>query len=195
MLSVPMGHTSECRGESRSVQLVLKRGFDIVVAAAALILLSPLMTLACLAIRLNSSGPVFVSPVQYCYNNRRVHIITFRCCTMEDADTSTSVGRILSRSGIDQIPMFINVLRGEMSIVGHRTYVAPPSILLAGIMPDALRRSKLKPGVLCRASLHSWTHPSQQIEDDLFYTENWSLLLDLEIIIRSLTSKASYTVN
>ena len=187
----------------RSIQLFVKRVFDIIVAATGLIVLSPLLLLVSLAIKLDSSGPIFVRHIQYWYNGRRVHIINFRCRVVrsEDADVTTIIGRILSRSGIDRLPMLINVLRGEMSIVGPCSYVARSSILLAGILPDALQRCKLRPGLLCRAKFNFPRSPDaasyirQQIEDDLFYATNWSLFLDVNIILRILTSKASYKFN
>ena len=178
--------------------------FDILVAATGLIALSPLLAIVSLAIKLDLRGPIFVRNVQYWYDGRRVHVINFRCRAFvraDDEDVTTNIGRILSRSGIDRLPMLLNVLRGEMSIVGPCTYVAPPSILLAGVLPDALPRSKLRPGLLCRAKINGPQNPDvgsflrQQIEDDLLYTTNWSLSLDVSIILRILTSKTSYKFN
>ena len=97
--------------------------------------------------------------------------------------------------------MLFNVLRGEMSIVGPCLYVAPPSILLVEALPDALPRSKLRPGLLCRAKIDVPQNPDvgsylrQQIADDLLYTTNWSLSLDVNIILQILTSKISYNFN
>ena len=177
---------------------------DIIVAATGLIVFSPLLVLVSLAIKLDLRGPIFVRHIRYWYDGRRVHVINFRCHAFvraDDEDVTTNIGRILSRSGIDRLPMLLDVLRGEMSIVGPCSYVAPPSILLAGVLPDALQRSKLRPGLLCRAKINGPQNPDvgshlrQQIEDDLLYMTNWSLSLDANIILRTLTSKTSYKVN
>jgi lipopolysaccharide/colanic/teichoic acid biosynthesis glycosyltransferase len=178
--------------------------FDIIVAATGLTVLSPLLALVSVAIKLDSRGPILVRHIQYWYDGRRVHVINFRCRAFvraDDEDVTTNIGRILSRSGIERLPMLLNVLRGEMSIVGPCSYVAPPSILLAGVLPDALPRSKLRPGLLCRAKINVPQNPDvgsylrQQIADDLLYTTNWSLSLDVNIILRTLTSKTSYNFN
>jgi lipopolysaccharide/colanic/teichoic acid biosynthesis glycosyltransferase len=199
-----MGSKPKSSGATPSMQLFVKRVFDILAAATGLIVLSPLLVIVSLAIKLDSRGPIFVRHVQYWYDGRRVHVINFRCRAFvraDDEDVTTNIGRILSRSGIDRLPMLLNVLRGEMSIVGPCTYVAPPSILLAGVLPDALQRSRLRPGLLCRAKINGpqnldvGSYLRQQIEDDLLYTTNWSLSLDVNIILRILTSKTSYKFN
>jgi lipopolysaccharide/colanic/teichoic acid biosynthesis glycosyltransferase len=198
-----MGSELKSSGARLSIQLFVKRVVDILVAVTGLIVLSPLLVLVSLAIKLDSGGPIFVRRIQYRYDGRRFHVINFRCRAFVRADdehVTTNIGRILSRSGIDRLPMLLNVLRGEMSIVGPCSYVAPPSILLAGVLPDALPRSKLRPGLLCRAKFNVPQNPDvgsflrQQIEDDLLYTTNWSLFLDVNIILRILTSKSSYKI-
>ena len=198
-----MGSKPKSSGPRPSIQLFVKRVFDILVAATGLIALSPLLVIVSLAIKLDSRGPIFVRHVQYWYDGRRIHVINFRCRAFvraDDENVTTNIGRILSRSGIDRLPMLLNVLRGEMSIVGPCSYVAPPSIL-AGVLPDALPRSKLRPGLLCRAKINVPQNPDvgsylrQQIADDLLYTTNWSLSLDVSIILRILTSKTSYKFN
>jgi lipopolysaccharide/colanic/teichoic acid biosynthesis glycosyltransferase len=199
-----MGSKPKPPDARRSIQLFVKRVFDIIVAATGLTVLSPLLALVSVAIKLDSRGPILVRHIQYWYDGRRVHVINFRCRAFvraDDEDVTTNIGRILSRSGIERLPMLLNVLRGEMSIVGPCSYVAPPSILLAGVLPDALPRSKLRPGLLCRAKINVPRNPDvgsylrQQIADDLLYTTNWSLSLDVNIILRILTSKTSYNFN
>jgi putative colanic acid biosynthesis UDP-glucose lipid carrier transferase len=96
--------------------------------------------------------------------------------------------------------MLINVLRGDMSIVGPCSYVSPPLVPLSPELPDAPQRSKLKPGLICRAKLSSSHHSEmergtrRQIEDDISYVTDWSLWLDVKIITKGLTSKSSYTI-
>jgi len=198
-----MSRTQESHGPARGFQFIVKRVFDIITAAVALILLSPLFLLVAIAIKIDSSGAIFAPQVQYCYDNRLIHVLKFRCTTVGTtgkAGTVTRIGRFLSRSDLDRLPMLINVLRGDMSIVGPCSCVSPPLVLFSRELPDALQHSKLKPGLFCRAKLISSHHSEtergtrRQIEDDLSYVTSWSLWLDVKIIVKGLTSKSSYTI-
>ena len=198
-----MSRTEESGGPARDFQFVAKRVFDILTAAIALIVLSPLFLLVAIAIKIDSGGPVFSPQLRYCYYNQIIHVLKFRCATVGTtgkADRVTRIGRSLSRSSLDRLPMLINVLRGEMSIVGICSYVALPLVLLTQAPPAALQRSKLRPGLFCLAKLNSShdgeTKPDvkRQIEDDLSYVTSWSLWLDLRIIVNGLTAKSSYAI-
>jgi lipopolysaccharide/colanic/teichoic acid biosynthesis glycosyltransferase len=197
-----MSRTEETHGPAHNFQFVVKRVFDIVTAATALILLSPLFLLVAIAIKIDSNGAIFAPQIQYCYDNRLIHVLKFRCTAVGTTgkDTVTRIGRLLSRRDLDRLPMLINVLRGDMSIVGPCSYISPPLVPLSPELPDALQGSKLKPGLLCQAKLNS-SHDSEtergtrrQIEDDLAYVTSWSLWLDVKIIAKGLTSKSSYTI-
>jgi lipopolysaccharide/colanic/teichoic acid biosynthesis glycosyltransferase len=171
------------------LQLVAKRVFDVIASAAMLALLSPLFLLSLLAVRLESRGPIFFISRQYCYNNQTIDVLTFRC-------RRTFIGSSLARSGLDRLPMLINVLRGDMSIVGLRCYVGRPSIQLSGQLSLALRNSPLRPGLLHFEDIYGRVDSkARQIEADLFYVSNWSLLLDAKILLRNLFSKAPYIQN
>jgi lipopolysaccharide/colanic/teichoic acid biosynthesis glycosyltransferase len=188
-----MALSQEPRGATRSFQIVAKRLFDIIIAATVLIVISPLFLLASLAIKLGSRGPVFSGQIEYCYNNQKIKIFKFRCSTFGGLPTHT--GRFLFQSGLDRLPMLINVLRGEMSIVGPCSYIAPPSLPPAEHLSDALRRSTLRPGIFGWAQIHfsqdrdAQSDMRQQITHDLFYIVNWSLLLDAKIILMSVFPK------
>ena len=106
----------------RSLQLIAKRAFDIVVSGTVLAVSLPMILLVLLAIKLDSPGPVFSRRIAYCYDNRTIKTIKFRCSSFWG--TPTRVGRLLLLSGLDRLPMLLNVLRGEMSIVGLHSYVA-----------------------------------------------------------------------
>ncbi len=191
-----MALSHESRNLTRSLQLVAKRVFDIITAATMLIVISPLFLLVSLAIKFESRGPIFSGQIEYCYNNQRIKILRFRCNSFDAQATYT--GRFLLLSGLDRLPMVINVLRGEMSVVGPCSYIAPPLQLFAEHLSDALRRSTLRPGLFGWAQVHFQDRDAQpdmrrQIEDDIFYIVNWSLLLDAKIILTSLFSKTSYT--
>jgi polysaccharide biosynthesis protein PslA len=173
-------------------QLLAKRGFDIVVSAAGLIVLSPLFLLTSLAIEMGSRGPIFSVRYEYCYNDQRIRTIRFR--TTGSLLFMTRLGHLLVRSGIERLPILINVLRGEMSIVGPHCHITLPSILLSDQLMLALLNSPLKPGLLSFEGPHEradWE--LGQIEADLFYVSNWSLLLDAKILFGYLFSKSAYT--
>jgi lipopolysaccharide/colanic/teichoic acid biosynthesis glycosyltransferase len=168
-------------------QLVVKRGFDIVVSAAGLIVLSPLFLLISVAIKLGSRGPIFSARYEYCYNDQRIRTIKFR--TIGSLFFTTRIGHFLIQSGIERLPMLINVLRGEMSIVGPRCHITLPSIPGSDQLMLALLNSPFKPGLLSFGG----PHERGQIEADLFYVSNWSLLLDAKILFGYLFSKGAYT--
>ncbi len=168
-------------------QLFVKRGFDIVVSAAGLIVLSPLFLLISVAIKLGSRGPIFSARYEYCYNDQRIRTIKFR--TIGSLFFTTRIGHFLIQSGIERLPMLINVLRGEMSIVGPRCHITLPSIPGSDQLMLALLNSPFKPGLLSFGG----PHERGQIEADLFYVSNWSLLLDAKILFGYLFSKGAYT--
>jgi lipopolysaccharide/colanic/teichoic acid biosynthesis glycosyltransferase len=189
-------------GPARNFQFVVKRGIDILTAAIALILLSPLFLLVAIAIKIDSNGAILAPQIRYCYDNRLIHVLRFRCTAVERSgnEAVTRIGRLLSRHDLDRLPTLINVLRGDMSIVGRCSYVSAPSVPLSPELLGASQRSKLKPGLICRAKLNCFSHSDSergtrgQIEDDLSYITGWSLWLDVKIIAKGLTSKSSYTI-
>jgi lipopolysaccharide/colanic/teichoic acid biosynthesis glycosyltransferase len=171
------------------LQLVAKRVFDVIASAAMLALLSPAFLLALLAVRLESRGSIFSAGRQYCYNNQTIDVLTFRC-------RRTFIGSALTRSGLDRLPMLINVLRGDMSIVGPRSYAGRSPVLLSAQLSLALRNSPLRPGLFNFEEVSGRVDSrARQTEADLFYISNWSLLLDAKILFRNLLSRASYIQN
>ncbi len=174
----------------------LPRAADIAIAAFGLLLVSPLLAIAAIAIRLESRGPVL-------YRQRRVGkdgviFDLYKLRTMrEGADPIgggtavtaddprvTRVGRLLRRFSLDELPNLINVLRGEMRIVGPRATL-PAQVELYS--PRQLRRLELRPGVTGWAQIHGragipW---EERIELDVWYVEHRSLWLDLKILART----------
>jgi|SRR5579883_519724 lipopolysaccharide/colanic/teichoic acid biosynthesis glycosyltransferase len=170
--------------QARRVQLFAKRTFDVIVAAATLILLSPLFLLTLLVIKLDSRGPIFSTTRQHCYGDRVIDLMTFRC-------SETTIGASLRRSGLERLPVWINVLRGEMSVIGPRCEAALHSIPF----PDgiALRDSPFKPGIITPDTVQAHgALGSEGVNPDVFYIANWSLLLDLRIFFVRFFSLASY---
>jgi lipopolysaccharide/colanic/teichoic acid biosynthesis glycosyltransferase len=197
-----MEHTRDPSGSARNFQFAAKRVFDLIIAATALAVISPLFLLAAVVIKIDSCGPIFIGQIRYCYNNRTIHVLKFRPPFLnEETESVTRAGRVLVRSGIDRLPILINVLRAELSIVGPCTYEAPPLTLLADALPDALLQSYPIPGIICAGKINSrgthepQTHIRQQLTDDLSYVTNWSLSVDVKIILKRLSSVASYKLD
>ena len=174
---------------TRHLQLIVKRVFDIVAATIVLVLFSPLLLLASLAIKLESQGPIFSVKHVYCYNNQHVRALRFRTRSHRDV---TIGGRFLIRTGLDQLPMLINVLRGEMSIVGPHAYVLPPPQLNDQIAPPV--KGPLRPGLVSLEGPPTSGELSRK-DADLYYISNWSLLLDAKVLFQQVVSKHVYFQN
>jgi undecaprenyl-phosphate galactose phosphotransferase/putative colanic acid biosynthesis UDP-glucose lipid carrier transferase len=191
---------------SKCEQLV-KRIIDLIGASAGLLLLSPLLVTAALLIKLESRGPILFSQWRSGFNGRLFQIYKFRSMTvLEDGPVirqatredprCTRVGRWLRRTNIDELPQLLNVLRGEMSLVGPRPHaVAHDSEYERQIATYALRY-QLKPGITGWAQLNGYRGEtrtlnlmSKRIELDLWYIKNWSLWLDLKILLGTLMTE------
>ncbi len=183
---------------------VSKRALDIVVAFALLVMTAPLWVVAAIAIRLDSPGPVFFVQERIGLRGRRFRIVKFRTMRIEadpyehspvgDIDPRiTRVGRILRVGGLDELPQLINVLRGEMSMVGPRPEMP---FLVAGYTEQQRLRLDAKPGITglwqVSADRHSEIH--ENIEYDLYYIKHQSILLDLLILIETVLFTAGLVV-
>jgi lipopolysaccharide/colanic/teichoic acid biosynthesis glycosyltransferase len=175
-----------------------KRAFDIVTATAGLILLSPMFLLVSIAIKTDSRGPVFHSQTLHGYNNENIRVLKFRTTIVwgqrKALQYVSRVGAILSRTGIDDLPLLINVLRGEMSIVGPSPYVAVPFL---AEQISLVQWHGVKPGITGWAQVNGCCGESdnivrQRIEFDRYYIENWSFLFDMRIVLKTLFSKHAY---
>lgn len=183
----------------RGFNKILKRAFDIIFSSSVLILSSPFMVLVAIAIKLESPGPVFFVQERVGLDGQPIQVIKFRSMrsdaeskgtwTTENDPRRTNVGRFIRRFSIDELPQFINVLLGEMSVVGPRPeqpqYVAEFSQLI----PRYMRRHKEKSGLTGWAQVNGLrgdTSIEERTRYDLYYVENWSLLFDLKIIVRTL---------
>src|SRR2546430_2562648 len=188
-----------------------KRAFDICIAGLALLVFSPLLLAVSLAVRLDSRGPVFFRQTRHGYNNEVIKVLKFRSMTtIEDGcrfkqavkndPRVTRVGRILRRTNIDELPQLVNVLLGEMSIVGPRPHPIALNEAFAERISPLSRRHKVKPGITGWAQVHGHRGETdttekmrRRIECDLYYIDNWSLLLDIKIIVMTLFSRCAYT--
>jgi lipopolysaccharide/colanic/teichoic acid biosynthesis glycosyltransferase len=177
-----------------------KRAFDIVTATAGLILLSPMFLLVSIAIKIDSSGPVFHSQTLHGYDNENIRVLKFRTTMVwghGKAQYVTRLGAVLRRAGIDGLPLLINVLRGEMSIVGPAPHVADLNSVFSEQISFIQQRHRVKPGIIGWGQVNGCCGDSdkmirQRIEFDRYYIENWSFLFDMKVILMTLFSKDTY---
>jgi Undecaprenyl-phosphate glucose phosphotransferase len=193
-----------------SFDLYVKRAFDVVTAIAGLILFSPLFLCATVAIKLDSPGPVFFRQTRHGYNKQAIGVFKFRTMTTlenggdfkqvrKNDDRVTPVGRILRRSNVDELPQLINVLMGQMSIVGPRPHATAHNDMFEGRILPFARRHNVKPGITgwaqvngARGETDTLEKMQERVEYDLYYIDNWSFLFDVKIIMMTLFSKRAY---
>jgi Undecaprenyl-phosphate glucose phosphotransferase len=188
----------------------VKRASDIVVAVTGLVLLAPLFAIVSIAIKLESPGPVFFRQKRHGYNYTTIDVIKFRTMfvtrdthfvpTKREDVRVTQVGRILRRTNIDELPQLFNVLAGDMSIVGPRPHATAHNQMFEGAILPLHRRHNIKPGITGwaqvsghRGAADTIEKMERRIEHDLYYIDNWSFLLDLQIILLTLFSRKAYT--
>lgn len=192
-----------------SVNRAVKRIFDICFAAAALVLLSPLMLLAAIAVMLDSKGPIFFEQIRHGYNNKPIRVLKFRTM-LATSETYfkqatpgdpriTRIGRIFRITGIDELPQLVNILRGDMSVVGPRPHAIPHNRMFIPHIQSFSRRHNVKPGLTgwaqvngLRGETDTLEKMKRRVEYDLYYIDNWSLLFDLKIITLTIFSGKTY---
>lgn len=166
----------------------VKRLFDIGAATASLMLLSPIILIVSAAIKIDSHGPIFSRETLYGYGSRPIRALKFRSVhTCQETNRSslpvTPFGRVLRRTGIDELPRLLNVLCGEMSIVGPRPYTSRRDLFEKHFLPLL----NVKPGMTGWSQItearEGFGTTEQRVNDDLHYVENWSLFLDVKIIL------------
>lgn len=184
--------------------LVIKWVFDKSVALLALVIFSPIMALVALAIKLNSKGPALFRQQRYGFNNELIEVIKFRSMYIDQADSKadrlvtkddprvTTVGRFIRRTSLDELPQLINVLRGDLSIVGPRPHALQAKAanrLYEQVVDGYFARHKVKPGITGWAQVKGWRGETdttekiqKRVECDLYYIENWSAFLDAYIL-------------
>ena len=181
-----------------------KRLVDIVIATLALMLAAPLMIAVAIAIRLDSKGPVLFRQRRYGLDGEEIVVYKFRSMTVtEDGDGAyqqvqrgdarvTRVGAFIRKTSLDELPQFINVLQGRMSVVGPRPHVRAVNERYRGQIPGYMLRHKVRPGITGWAQIHGLRggddldSMSRRIEFDLHYLRNWSIGMDLRIIARTI---------
>jgi Undecaprenyl-phosphate glucose phosphotransferase len=184
----------------RGWKLTLKRAMDFVGSAAGLVVLSPMMLFVALLIKLESPGPVFYVQERVGLDGKPFKVLKFRTMredaeangpgwTVENDPRRTRLGTFLRRYSIDELPQFINVLIGEMSLVGPRPERPVYVEQFRQVVPRYMERHREKAGVTGWAQVNGLRGDTSIIERtkyDLWYIENWSIWLDLKIILRTI---------
>jgi len=184
-------------------QRLVKRIADIVVASLVLVFFLPIMLLAAIAIKLDTRGPVIFRQTRKGFNGKHFVILKFRTMTVQENGASivqatrndsrvTTVGRLLRSSSIDELPQVWNVLRGDMSLIGPRPHALAHDNYFETLLSDYAFRHHVKPGITgwaqckgARGATPTLEHIAERVKLDLWYINNWSLWLDLQILIRT----------
>ncbi|WP_271565132.1 undecaprenyl-phosphate glucose phosphotransferase [Bradyrhizobium sp. CCBAU 11386] len=189
------------RGPLSRAEQLSKRLVDIFGASLGLVILAPLMILSAIAIKIDSAGPVFFRQRRNGFNAKLFSIFKFRTMTvMEDGEAVvqakrfdprvTRVGRVLRRSSIDEVPQLLNVLIGEMSLVGPRPHALAHDNHYGDLLSEYAFRHHVKPGITGWAQVKGYRGETARVEQmkgrvdcDLWYINNWSLGLDFKILV------------
>lgn len=182
----------------------LKRISDLIIAGGALLLSIIPMLIIAIAIKLCSPGPVLFKQRRYGINGREIHVWKFRTMRVcDDGDRFiqttrndprvTPLGAVLRRTSLDELPQLINVLMGDMSIVGPRPHPVAMSRHYRHRIKGYMLRYRVRPGITGWAQVNGWRGETdtpekilERIEHDLWYIQNWSLWLDLRILLLTL---------
>jgi undecaprenyl-phosphate galactose phosphotransferase/putative colanic acid biosynthesis UDP-glucose lipid carrier transferase len=189
------------RGPLSRAEQASKRLLDIVGALVGLVVFAPLMILSAIVVKLDSPGPVFFRQKRNGFNAKEFSIFKFRTMTvMEDGATVvqakrfdprfTRFGRLLRRSSIDEVPQLINVLMGDMSLVGPRPHALAHDSHYGRLLSEYAFRHHVKPGITGWAQVKGYRGETALVEQmkgridcDLWYINNWSLALDFKVLL------------
>ena len=195
----------------KPVSFALKRAFDIAVSGVSLAFLMPLLLLIAAAIKVEDRGPIFFSQLRWGRGGKLIRVYKFRSMRTEMCDVSgveqttendprvTRVGAFLRKANLDELPQLINILKGDMSIIGPRCHV--PGMLAAGRLYEDLveeyqLRHLVRPGLTGLAQVNGLRGPTDRedlarsrIAHDLAYIRNFSILLDMRIFARTVVKE------
>jgi len=184
--------------------IVIKTVEDYVLGVVAIIVLSPIMLAAAIAVRLSGPGPILFRQERLGFNNKRFFVYKFRSMTHRPNEAGptvqaragdarvTSVGRFLRRTSIDELPQLLNVMNGTMSLVGPRPHAVDHNEEYGEKIRGYFARHRVKPGITGLAQVNGYRGPTDTVDKmamrvkyDIQYTDNWSPTLDLKILIRT----------
>ena len=193
-----------CESPFYGVNGLVKRASDLLIASAILLLIAPLLAACAVGVRMSSPGPVFFRQRRYGVDGREIVVYKFRTMrVLEDGATVvqatrddprvTRFGAFLRRYSLDELPQFVNVLQGRMSVVGPRPHAVAHNEMYRKLIRGYMFRHKVKPGITGLAQVNGFRGETAtlermkgRVEHDLAYLRNWSLLLDLKIIVMTI---------
>lgn len=192
-------------------QLGLKRIFDIAVSMACLVFLMPFLFFVAFAIKIESPGPAIFRQPRWGKDGKVITVLKFRSMRIGAGDPSgvsqtkvnddrlTRLGAFLRKSNLDELPQLLNVLKGDMSLVGPRCHVVgmrAAGKLYEDLVPGYHLRHSMRPGITGLAQMRGWRGPTTshskaraRVACDLYYVGNYSILLDLKIILGTLRNE------
>jgi Undecaprenyl-phosphate glucose phosphotransferase len=185
--------------------VVIKLAFDKIVGGLALIALSPILLATTIAVKLDSPGPVLFRQKRYGFNNELIEVFKFRSMYVDQTDATatklvtkddsrvTRVGRFIRKTSLDELPQLFNVIfKGNLSLVGprpHAVHAKAADRQYDEVVDGYFARHRVKPGITGWAQINGWRGETdtpekiqQRVEHDLYYIENWSILLDLYVL-------------
>ncbi len=192
------------RAPLSATEQLFKRILDYTLASLLLILLAPLLAIVALLIKIDGHGPVFFMQTRNGFNGRQFRIWKFRTMSvLEDGPyirqatkndpRVTTLGRVLRRTNIDELPQLFNVLAGDMSLVGPRPHASAHNSEYEKLIANYACRHHVKPGLTgwaqiqgLRGEIRSLDLMRKRVESDLWYIDNWSLWLDFKILVKTL---------
>lgn len=190
-----------------SLQWAIKSIADRILAALLILVLSPLLLLVAIAIKMQSSGPVLFQQARHGLNNSVFYVWKFRSMhytgkpdsgvlqVQKEDERATRLGRFLRRASLDELPQLLNVLQGQMSLVGPRPHPLPLDKQYEAVIEGYSNRYRIKPGITGWAQVNGHRGPvrdqiqmRERVAHDEYYINQWSLLLDLKILLMTLRS-------
>jgi Undecaprenyl-phosphate glucose phosphotransferase len=188
-------------------QAFAKTLFDRAIAGILLLFISPLLLVLAAMVRFSSPGPIFYRQIRHGFNHEPIGVLKFRSMYAELCDAPdarevrqalrhdkriTPIGGFLRRTSLDELPQLWNVFRGEMSLVGPRPHAMAHNEHFAHQIDGYLGRHRVRPGITgwaqvngCRGETRTVEDMRRRVELDLYYIDNWSLLLDIQILLRT----------
>ena len=195
-----------CETPFVGVNAILKRVSDVLISVAALIVLSPILLLLAFLVRFDSPGPALFRQRRYGLDGQEINVYKFRSMRVEENGTHiqqatrndpriTRLGAFMRRTSLDELPQLVNVLQGRMSIVGPRPHAVAHNELYRKLIKGYMVRHKVRPGITGWAQVNGLRGETDTVEKmaariryDLDYLRHWSLRLDMNILVRTVTS-------
>ena len=193
-----------CDTPFNGVSGMIKRLFDILFSLLTLLIISPILLFISLGVKISSHGPIIFKQRRYGLDGKQILVYKFRTMTVledgamvsqasKDDDRITSFGKLLRKTSLDELPQFINVIQGRMSVVGPRPHAVSHNETYRKIIKGYMVRHKVRPGITGWAQINGFRGETatldkmqKRVEFDTDYLRNWSIKLDIYIIIKTI---------